>query len=47
MGKKKDDEVDVWVITRGREKMGMDFEHGESSGQRIRGEDKKGGTTPS
>jgi hypothetical protein len=38
---KKDDEVDVRVITRGGEKMGMDFEHGESSGQRPEGKIRK------
>jgi hypothetical protein len=32
--KKKDDEVDVQVITRGGEKMGMDLEHDEISSQR-------------
>jgi hypothetical protein len=32
---KKDEEVDVWVITRGGAKTGMDLEHGEISGQRT------------
>jgi hypothetical protein len=35
--KKKDEEVDVRVITQGGEKTGMDFEHGEISGQRPEG----------
>jgi hypothetical protein len=39
--KKKDDEVDVRVITRGRAKMRMEFEHGEISGQMPEGKMRK------
>lgn len=39
--KKKDDEVDVRVITRGREKMRMEFEPGEISGQMPEGKMRK------
>jgi hypothetical protein len=38
---KKDDEVDVWVITQGRENTGMNFEYGESLGQRLEGKIRK------
>jgi hypothetical protein len=29
--KKKNEEVDVWIVTQGGEKIGMGFKHGESS----------------
>jgi hypothetical protein len=35
--KKKDKEVEVWVITRNREKTGRDFEQDESLGQKSEG----------
>jgi len=29
----KNEEVLVWVVTRGKANIGVDFEHGEGSGQ--------------
>jgi hypothetical protein len=39
--KKKDDEVDVWVITQVEKRHEMDFKHGEISGQRSEGKIRK------
>jgi hypothetical protein len=39
--KKKNEEVDVWVVTRGGEKIGAYFEHGEGSGQNMDGKIRK------
>jgi hypothetical protein len=33
--KKNNEEEDVWVVTRGGEKIGAKFEHGEGSGKKL------------
>jgi hypothetical protein len=39
--KKKDEEVDVWVITRGGAKIGRDFKQAERSSQNLEGNIRK------
>jgi hypothetical protein len=44
--KKKDEEVDVWVVTRGGEKIGRDFEQVRAQGQKLEGKIRKATQPP-
>jgi hypothetical protein len=43
---KKDEKVDVQVVTQGGVKMGMELEHDESSGQKSKGKIRKAVSSP-
>jgi hypothetical protein len=44
--KKKNGEVNVWVVTHGGVKTGEDFEHGEGLGQQAEGNIRKAPQPP-